>query len=158
MERYKCTEAIGFIKHAFILSFYYLFKAADQDEDGNLIYDLDSEKGKMFYYESVRESISLGGDTDTNACIVGGIVGTYVGIKNISEDLIKTYFTYDNKTADFDGGKGRLRPEWLNMGRNTLDSALWMIMMRFRANGNQQKVNKDYDEIKRIPDDQPIKN
>lgn len=44
-ERYKCTEAIGFIKHAFILSFYYLFKAADIGEDGNLTYDLETEKG-----------------------------------------------------------------------------------------------------------------
>lgn len=101
-ERYSCTEAIGFIKHAFILSFFYLYKAADLDENGGLTYDLDGELGKQLYFESVRETISLGGDTDTNACIVGGMVGAYVGIKNINLDLLEVYFTYDNKKAEFD--------------------------------------------------------
>jgi ADP-ribosylglycohydrolase len=31
--------------------------------------------------ESIREIISLGGDTDTNACIVGGLIGGIIGIK-----------------------------------------------------------------------------
>jgi len=49
----------GFIKYGFILSFYYLLKA-DQTENLN-----------KFYENSMREIVSLGGDTDTNACIAG---------------------------------------------------------------------------------------
>ena len=46
-ERYRCTEAIGFIKHSFILSYYYLAKAADKEEGSDkLYYDLESEPGK----------------------------------------------------------------------------------------------------------------
>lgn len=43
------------------------------------------------------------------------------------------------------------------MGRNTLDSALWMIHMRYRVE-NQQLVELKYDQMKVIPDNQPIKN
>ena len=38
---------------------------------------------EQFYEEALRETIRLGGDTDTNACIVGGLVGAFVGIKSI---------------------------------------------------------------------------
>lgn len=35
----------------------------------------------------MREVISLGGDTDTNACIVGGLIGAIVGDSNIPNDM-----------------------------------------------------------------------
>ena len=60
-------------------------KASQRDEENKLIYDLNNEKGKKLYFESIKETISLGGDTDTNACIVGGMVGAYVGISNIDK-------------------------------------------------------------------------
>ena len=35
------------------------------------------------YSESIRQIIQQGGDTDTNACIAGGMIGALVGIKQI---------------------------------------------------------------------------
>ena len=49
-EKYRCTEAIGFIKHSFILSYYYLAKAAHKEDDGAYLYDLETENGKDFYF------------------------------------------------------------------------------------------------------------
>ena len=44
---------------------------------------------KMFVYENIiGEVISFGGDTDTNACIVGGLIGLYFGLKNIPNKFI----------------------------------------------------------------------
>ena len=58
--KYRCNDgSMGFIKHGFILSFYFLLKA-DKADDLN-----------KYYENSIREIISLGGDTDTNACIAG---------------------------------------------------------------------------------------
>ena len=31
----------------------------------------------------------LGGDTDTNAAIAGGLVGAFLGVKNIPDEKIK---------------------------------------------------------------------
>ena len=33
--------------------------------------------------------MSLGGDSDTNAAIVGGVIGAYVGIDNIDTDKVR---------------------------------------------------------------------
>jgi ADP-ribosylglycohydrolase len=35
------------------------------------------------YYEIIKDVISRGGDTDTNACIVGGMIGSAIGFKRI---------------------------------------------------------------------------
>ena len=47
------------------------------------------------YEDSIYQTIQEGGDTDTNACIVGGMVGSLVGIKRIPKSMI-------NKVLDFD--------------------------------------------------------
>lgn len=94
------------------------------------------------YFDSIREVISLGGDTDTNACIVGGIIGSYLGVKNISEDLLENYFKYDNVPEKFEAGKGRARAEWLNMGRNTIDSCFWLHILRYRDYGTKNPSAK----------------
>jgi ADP-ribosylglycohydrolase len=61
---------MGFHGHAFILSFYYLLR-----------YDKKKVSDEDFYFNAVRETIRFGGDTDTNACIVGGMIGALVGFK-----------------------------------------------------------------------------
>jgi len=50
---------------------------------------------KTFYERSLREVIKLGGDTDTNACIVGGMIGAYVGVKNINSQMLEKIFKFD---------------------------------------------------------------
>ena len=42
------------------------------------------------FYDALVHTISRGGDTDTNACIVGSIMGAKVGIKNIPAEWINT--------------------------------------------------------------------
>lgn len=66
---------IGFVKYGFVLCFYYLLRY----EAG------DAEFKKNIYSYAMREIIQNGGDTDTNACIVGGMLGALVGIKNIPD-------------------------------------------------------------------------
>jgi len=47
------------------------------------------------YKECIREVISLGGDTDTNACIVGGIIGAYIGVSGVDQTMMSVYFDWD---------------------------------------------------------------
>ena len=35
----------------------------------------------------------LAGDSDTNAAIVGGVMGAYVGLDNINEEMLKKLLT-----------------------------------------------------------------
>jgi len=113
-EKYKCTAAIGFIKHAFILAFYYLLKLDCHKND--------AERMKGMYKECIREVISLGGDTDTNACIVGGIIGAYIGVSGVDQTMMSVYFDWDptdkSKYIIVDEEKtfGRERPLWMNLG------------------------------------------
>lgn len=51
-----CGHGIGYLKIAFQWAFYYLWK-------------------KVPYYDAVSSMIAEGGDTDTNAAIVGGLLG-----------------------------------------------------------------------------------
>lgn len=59
---------MGFIKHAIVLTFYFLLMHAKR-------------AGNMSHYDSIKEVISLAGDSDTNACIVGGMMGGLLGFK-----------------------------------------------------------------------------
>lgn len=59
------------------------------------------------FKESIKEILLRGGDTDTNACILGALVGITVG-----EDAIDTYMK--NKVMELDASKeGILRPRSL---------------------------------------------
>jgi ADP-ribosylglycohydrolase len=39
------------------------------------------------YLEAIREVLTGGGDTDTNACIVGGLIGAALGVADIPEEM-----------------------------------------------------------------------
>jgi len=60
---------MGYLKHAFILAFLFLLRADLADEE--------------LYDEAMWQTTSLGGDTDTNCAIVGGLIGAYLGLKLI---------------------------------------------------------------------------
>jgi len=62
---------MGWLKIAFNYSFYYL-KHADNFRDE-----------KDFFTTKIKQILLEGGDTDTNAAIVGGMIGGLVGFKNI---------------------------------------------------------------------------
>ena len=66
----------------------------------------------------------MGGDTDTNGCIVGGMIGALVGVSNIDEHMLRTLITYDC-TKD-----GRTRPEFLSVQRHALKNISKLIKSR----------------------------
>ena len=58
------------MKHAFVLTIYVLMR-------------IRSKAINEVYNWAMYQVCYLGGDSDTNAAIVGGVVGAYVGINNI---------------------------------------------------------------------------
>mmetsp|Transcript_15641 Transcript_15641/g.26411 ORF Transcript_15641/g.26411 Transcript_15641/m.26411 type:complete len:95 (+) Transcript_15641:187-471(+) len=85
------------MKHAFILSFFFLLR-------------FEEDKVKNYYYYALKHTIQLGGDTDTNACIVGGMIGALVGLKNIPKEMVEKVLKHDCT----DAGSRSKRPEFLN--------------------------------------------
>ena len=73
---------MGWSKNAFILSFYYLgfYKKYNGDD---------------YFSYTLRGAMSVGGDTDTNACIVGGIMGALLGFCKIPTYMIGKILSFD---------------------------------------------------------------
>lgn len=74
LEKGKLPDAkksVGWIKIAFAYSFFYLREAC--------------QKGisEILYRETIKRMLMEGGDTDTNAAIVGGMIGALVGFNGI---------------------------------------------------------------------------
>lgn len=59
------------------------------------------------YQEAIRETLHGGGDTDTNACIVGGLMGSLWGENNIPDRM-------KNPVLHCDTTLGNPRPEFLS--------------------------------------------
>ena len=68
-EDYDPSKQEGLAKHAFILAMHFLTR--DDIEDDKL------------YNEVMWQVASLGGDTDTNCCIVGSAIGAYLGLAKL---------------------------------------------------------------------------
>jgi ADP-ribosylglycohydrolase len=47
------------------------------------------------YYSTIKNVINLGGDTDTNAAIVGGVIGAYYGPMNLEEEKLMTLINFN---------------------------------------------------------------
>lgn len=52
------------------------------------------------YADAMQSTIQLGGDTDTNCCILGGLLGAKYGINHIPNDWIKTVTSLKNPEYD----------------------------------------------------------
>ncbi|MBQ0917748.1 ADP-ribosylglycohydrolase family protein [Hydrogenophaga aromaticivorans] len=78
----------GFVRIAFCHAFHHLLRG-------------------HIYVQAVHQVLACGGDSDTNACIVGGLVGARVGISGIPENMTRAVLECDTT-------KGRPRPEWLS--------------------------------------------
>jgi len=75
-------EKMGWVKIAFLYSLHYL-------------------RQNMGYREAMIDMVSKGGDTDTNCCIVGGMIGALHGMSGIPEYLTSQLLSFD---ASKDGG------------------------------------------------------
>ena len=76
-----CTVNIGHVKHAFTLAFHFLIKGET-------------------YENAIFQTLLRGGDTDTNACIVGGMMGALYGFHGIPEEMRETVLDFDCSTHD----------------------------------------------------------
>lgn len=97
-------QLAGFVRHAFTAAFYHLGQGTD-------------------YREALAATLAQGGDTDTNACIVGGLIGALHGIEGIPPEMLDGLLNCDTR-------KGRMRPDEYtikpvpdNLGR--LGAVLW---------------------------------
>ena len=80
-----CQPLAGFVKIAFTLAFKHLAKAST-------------------YQTAITETLLGGGDTDTNACIVGGLIGALHGVASIPSVMTQALLICDTQV-------GRPRPE-----------------------------------------------
>ena len=87
-ERPEFAVQIGFVRHGFVEAFRQLRRGSD-------------------WATAVGETLLGGGDTDTNACIVGGLVGAACGAGALPPNAITAVLSCDTAA-------GRERPEWLH--------------------------------------------
>ena len=69
------------------MSYYYLLRHAEYSKTENI--------KENIYFDAIKYTIKEGGDTDTNAAIVGGMIGALVGYNGIP-----TFMT--DKVVNFD--------------------------------------------------------
>ena len=67
-------DKMGYYRHSLRLILYYL-------------YNFDTVKKNDILLEIVKQICNLGGDTDTNAAIVGSVIGPLVGFKSFAKDI-----------------------------------------------------------------------
>jgi ADP-ribosylglycohydrolase/very-short-patch-repair endonuclease len=84
----ECYPLAGFVRIAFTRAFYHLVEQAS-------------------YEAAIFKTLAAGGDTDTNACIVGGLIGALHGALEIPEIMCKSVLNCDTQL-------GRPRPSWLH--------------------------------------------
>ena len=92
------TEEESHVRHSFILAFYFLLRSP-----------------KCSYETAIRQTIQLRGDTDTNACIVGGMLGALFGSEGILTAELR------NKVLGFDCSAEdpiSKRPDYLSLKQN----------------------------------------
>ena len=86
----------GFLKHAFVLSYYFL-KLLPQKS----------------YSECIAETMAFAGDTDTNGAIVGGMIGSCIGRQDLPTIYVETILDCLPKK----GGKGIIMPDEVQPAR-----------------------------------------
>lgn len=94
IDTFEVTPQIGFVKWGFVLAFHFLIAGAS-------------------YREAITITLRKGGDTDTNAAIVGGLVGASLGLNQIPKEWRDAMLGY---VYNEDHGVGYYRPEFLQPG------------------------------------------
>ncbi|GMF22105.1 unnamed protein product [Phytophthora lilii] len=84
-----CTRKVGHVRWAFVLATYFL----RQNES---------------YERAIQQTLLKGGDTDTNAAIVGGLIGALHGVESIPPRMREAVLTFD---ATKPSATHRPRPE-----------------------------------------------
>lgn len=79
------SDQMGYYLHAFRLTLYF-------------IYIFDDLKGHKVYDEIIYKICDYGGDTDTNAAIVGMIIGPLIGLENFDKRKLDIFLNFYSKT------------------------------------------------------------
>ena len=74
-----------------------------------LVYSLRSLLAGMDYSTAIREIVGKGGDTDTNACIIGAMLGAADGLDSIPPSCQSAVLCWSSATHS-----GVSRPSWLS--------------------------------------------
>lgn len=82
LEEVNCLEQLGYVRHAFVLAFYHL-------------------RRRTPFVDAICQTLCRGGDTDTNACIVGGLMGALYGATAIPD-----WMTQPVLEPEVEGGQG----------------------------------------------------
>lgn len=110
---YDCTEQMGFVKHAFILTYYFLLRAKNRNNNY-----------KGFFEHVLRQIVSLAGDSDTNATIVMAMIGALVGIQDVPSDMIAKVIEFDCRSQKVQ------RPSFLSVREHGLNNIEALIALR----------------------------
>ncbi len=89
----NATKQIGHVRWGFVMAFYFL------------------RNPEITYEDAIKITLMNGGDTDTNAAIVGGMVGAY---QDIPAYMLTPVMEFDCTT---DGFRGHRRPERYSVKR-----------------------------------------
>jgi ADP-ribosyl-[dinitrogen reductase] hydrolase len=84
------TPQAGFVRYGFTYAFHFLYHG-------------------FGFKQAILETLVMGGDTDTNACIVGGLLGAYHGLDGIPKGPLA-------KLIDCNTQKGQSRPDAYTIG------------------------------------------
>ncbi|MHA2503739.1 MAG: ADP-ribosylglycohydrolase family protein [Candidatus Kariarchaeaceae archaeon] len=91
LDQFSVDQQIGFAKWGFILAFHFL-------------------KTRAPYEDAIFQTLMKGGDTDTNAAIVGGLLGAAYGRAGIPADWVEAMLSYK---YDENSLIGHDRPDFL---------------------------------------------
>ena len=108
------------------------------------------EEDPNAFHNAIRETIGQGGDTDTNACIVGGMIGAYLGIQKLPEDMVSKVLNFDceniEEAYDEDNEEmrnvGIQRPALFNQKARLAPSIKALVKLRARPNDKLQIIQE----------------
>jgi ADP-ribosylglycohydrolase len=89
----QCGPSIGHVKHAFTLAMLFLRQCAQHASAGAAFSSRELRAGG--FEEAIKRTLLKGGDTDTNAAIVGGLMGALYGYDGIPSAMRDPVLAFD---------------------------------------------------------------
>ena len=81
---------MGWLKNGFVLTFFFLMYFEVYNE-----IPAEKREDKDYFTHVFKKVISVGGDTDTNACVVCAVIGAVVGFKKLHPNMVGKVLSFD---------------------------------------------------------------